>query len=615
MNLFFTAWNLSNEKALLALDALRNMKTIYPSLDPDTFGHFDEPGVLLAGWMHSADAAVFPRIYVHQDENQVTFWDGCLADGVGESNVFDAGTLYSNWERLHSFLEGQFAAVQVHRNPASIEIINDSLGTYPVYYLRQGKTWLVSNSVHLLSQIANVSTLDPLGVSMFLSFGWASGNRTLRRGIKVLPGGIRWKLGQASDEPKSVNYFSRSDLSRKTQVKLSQLDVEKLAEQLIQPLKNLAQSSGALECPITSGRDSRVMVSLLMRAGIEAQFYTGGAVESNDAKIGGQLARQFDLPYVFTGSSLKDSGVAHKDAITDNWEETSTQFVLQNDGMVSLGHIRNSFYQPLRSDGRLIHLYGGGGEIARGFYDSAAYFLHNHSAEYVQRYLTERLTHNRTELLKEEALLQAEGYLEEFVSRVMDEGFAPVDVPDLFYTYERVRRWAGVNFRPFRPKADVFSPFCTRPFIQAAFSVPAMRRYAEHVHYELVRWLVSELHRFPFEKKWKSQVPIMAVLGSIPVMMPVKIKLGQLRRLLLPGVSLRRNVLSLGLGIEQQNWLKSQRLHLRELCLDQAGSSLWDYVNRTKFEQLTLSDTTLIEGRRHQQALLDILTLFKYHAT
>ncbi len=282
--------------------------------------------------------------------------------------------------------------------------------------------------------------------------------------------------------------------------------------------------------------------------------------------------------------------------------------------MISLGHIRNSFYQPLRQDSRLVHLYGGGGEIARGFYDSAPYFLHTHSAAYVQSYLSDRLTRNRTELLSADALAQADSYLKEFVAQVIDEGFAPVDVPDLFYTYERVRRWGGVNFRPFRPKADVYSPFCTRPFIRAAFSVPAMRRYAEHVHYELTRWLMPELHRFPLEKKWKSQVPALAVLDSIPIVMPVRKKLGKVRRAMLPGRSFRRNVDSLGLSIDQQSWLKSQRVRLRELCLDQATSPLWDYVDRARFEQLTLSDKTLIEGRRHQQALLDILTLFKYDA-
>ncbi len=614
MNLFLAALNLPGGTTRMALDTLRNMKTVYPSLDLTTFGHFQESDTVLAAWMHSADADIFPRVYIDQRDQQVTLWDGCLADGVGVSNVFDAATLASNWETLHEFLEGQYAAVQVRKNPASIEIINDSLGMYPVYYLRQDQTWLVSNSVELLSQIGDVNALDPLGVSMFLSYGWASGDRTLRQGIKVLPHAQRWKLVQGSNEPKSVCYFKRSDLAQKAQRALSQSDIEKLGEQLIQPLKNLAQSSGALECPITGGRDSRVMVALLMSEGIDAQFYTGGAVESNDAKISGQLARQFDLPYVFTGSSLKDSGVKDKDAITDNWDATSTQFVLQNDGMISLGHIRNSFYQPLRQDSRLIHLYGGGGEIARGFYDSAAYFLHTHDPEYVQRYLSERLTRNRTELLSEDALLQAQAYLKEFVAQVLDEGFAAVDVPDLFYTYERVRRWGGANFRPFRPKADVFSPFCTRPFIRAAFSVPAMRRYAEHVHYELIRSLTPALHRFPLEKKWKSQVPLMAVLNSIPIVMPAKRKLGLIRRAVLPGRSFRRNVNSLGLGIDQQNWLKSQRTHLRELCLDQAGSPIWDYVDRTRFEQITVSDAALVEGRRHQQALLDILTLFKYDA-
>ena len=155
-----------------------------------------------------------------------------------------------------------------------------------VYYTRQNNTWLISNSSLLLSRISNISEFDPLGVSLFLCKGSGGSDRTLRQGIRVIPGGQHWKWERGFTEPKRTTYFDRPQLSRRSKRKLTKADIEQLAGEMIQICHNLAQSFGSLECPITAGRDSRLMVALLIRGEIEAQYFTHGLKKSPDIQIG-----------------------------------------------------------------------------------------------------------------------------------------------------------------------------------------------------------------------------------------------------------------------------------------------------------------------------------------
>lgn len=589
MNLFLLAWNLPDDKVPFVLSEIHNMRAVYQLLDPNTIWSFGQGTRVFAASMHTANNAAAPRIYVKRSENQVVLYEGCLVDRTGSFHAHDAEALSLHWNDLPSALEGQFVTVRVSKNPPSIEIVNDALGMCQVYYLRLDNTWLISNSAGLLRRISNVSEFDPLGVSLFLCWGWAGSDRTLRRGIRVIPGGQHWKWEEGFTEPKRVTYFDRAQLSRKTKGKLAKADVEQLAGELIQTCKNLAQSFGPLECPITAGRDSRLMASLLIRGEIEAQYFTRGIRENIDVQIGTQIARHFNLPHRIRW------GGAENDAVIEGWEDASRRLVQQNDGMVSLTHVGE---QPLQLERLGVELSGAGGEIARGYYNSARFFWGGHGVDYTQQYLAKRLMGKRKELFHQETVAMVQKYLQDFVQQVVDEGFPPIDVPDIFYTYERVRRWAGINISATQNE-DVFVPLCMRPFIETAFSIPAQRRYSEPVHYQLLYYLVPELHRFPFEKNWRPQQPIINLVYGF-----LSQKLG--RRI---GMPMKHIVTS---QTETGRRLEVKRSQIRELCLDQSDSFLWNFIDRSKFKRITSSDTNPSERQRLQQVLWDVVTLFQY---
>lgn len=605
MNLFLLAWNLSEEKIPLVLSKIEEMKAVYQLLDPSTMWSFDRGGSVFAASMHTSNKAAAPRIYVNHSDNQVVLYEGSFVDSTGSFQAHDAKQLALHWQDLPQVLEGQFMVARARSNPPSLELINDALGLCQVYYVRHNNSWLISNSSLLLSRITKINELDALGVSLFLCKGSGGSDRTLRRGIKVIPGGQQWKWEQGCTDPKQISYFDRADLSRKYRKKLSYKDVEQLAEELIEICSNLAQSFGSLQCPITAGRDSRLMVALLIRDDIKADFFTNGLEESPDVQIGSQIAHQFKLPYRTETEDLVD------DAFVSSWETASKRLIEQNDGMLSFRSINYAAKQPLSVDHLGITLYGAAGEIARGYYNSPQFVWSSSNLDYVQKYLSKILIANHQKLFHQDTISTLENYGKDFVQQAIDDGFSLIDVPDVFHSYEQVRRWVGIHISAKQSAhKDAFAPFCTRPFIKSAYSIPALRRYSQHIHYELIKFLVPDLHHVPFTKKWSPQQPIINLLYSFWDK-TLKRKLSKPITKIVTGKP-KSVTLDINHQVKKFHRLEYKRKDLRELCLDQTNSSLWNFINRSEFERITASETDVSERQRHLIVLWHIFTLFQY---
>jgi asparagine synthase (glutamine-hydrolysing) len=604
MNLFLLGWDLPNDMFQTAVTALRQMVNVYHQLDPDTLWHLEKGQTAFAASMHTATEAAEPRRYVWRTDDQVTFYEGSVIDQTGRMRANSAAMLAEHWDQLASCLEGQYVVARVVNQPPCIELMTDFLGMEQVYYLQRGGTWLVSNSVSLLAQIAHTTSFDPLGTSLLLSMGWVGADRTLRRNIRVIPGGQRWTWQGRSSQPSRAVYYPLSRLSRRQRSPLTGADVEHLADDLMLACRHLARSYGELLCPLTSGRDSRVLASLLIGGGIPAQHYTSGDQNSIDVKIGRQIAETFHLPHeVYLHTT---------EHVLEEWETASRRLIQQNDGMVSLWQIADVLRQPSKVENLRLSLWGIGGEIARGFYSRPEIFLSRNSPQRVQNFLCRRLIGDHGGLIRREATALARQYIQCFVQKALDQSFPVLDIPDVFYTVERVRRWAGSNARKSRPASDRFSPFCTRPFVEAAFSLPPSHRCSEPIHYALIRLLTPELHDLPFGKgPWRSQFPLFNLARMAVDRQIRRIVSGvqhRLSRRQPPGMKLVA-------GFNRAEWLEAKNAWLRELCLDQSDSPLWDFVDRPLFERITAPGAEVAERRRRLNGLYDTATVFLYATT
>jgi asparagine synthase (glutamine-hydrolysing) len=569
MNLFVVGWNRPDREHHLAQGALRAMTDTFPLLDPATLGAW-QGGRAYAAWLQPREEAWGPRRYVHHDEHELVLWDGTPVDPSGGVAAHDAAALAAHWPDLTGRLEGRFVALRIDGRADTLELIDDPYGTHHTFVHGSGSTWWFSNSARLLARLTQSTTIDLDGMAQCLAMRFPAGTRTLVEGIGVVPAAQHWLL-QGDAPLRRTTYAPMSDLATQPKRSFGRREAEALATDMGAALRVLSETYGTLQCPITAGRDSRMMVGLMMAGDLPGDYFSAGERESLDVRIGTAVAQRFGLPHRNSGGSA--------DELAASWDEISLRVVRQHDGTVPLAHARNALIRPERLDDIILQLYGVGGELCRGVRLTERFILRRPSHAQVVTHAQKTFDHGGP-MLRPEAHEIVRTTIAERCDALRDEGFAPLELLEALDLAEYGRRWAGAQARQILDHKDVFMPFFTRPFLRAAFATPARERLTERVPYQLLEHLSPDLRALPFEKPLPPQrfaaLVLARALGG-----PVKLAHRVQRRL-------RRNgPLPAGRGRERLFVLEDQLPTWRERFLDRPDSALWHLVDRERFEHAT----------------------------
>ncbi|MGH2831821.1 MAG: hypothetical protein ACRDK2_03525, partial [Solirubrobacteraceae bacterium] len=247
-----------------------------------------------------------------------------------------------------------------------------------------------------------------------------------------------------------------------------------------------------------------------------------------------------------------------------------------------------------------ITLWGVGGEIGR----AGAGALSNISPNLpllsrlasVQQRLLYRKIDDQGLLTDDGRELVAE-HLQEFADDRLREGWPTRELSDAFYTFERVACWGAGGVRRASGVGDLFSPYCTRPFMRYCFSLSPGERYLEMPHYRLLSHLDPSLrdHRyqtpFPPQRRW--------LAGSLATR--------QLWRTLRAG---ERHGADSGMPSGQEprfltRWLVSHSQGMAEVA-DNANSEIWQLIDRNRVAELLRPGCTELSA--HTDTLLRIFT-------
>lgn len=605
MNIFIIGWQASAEDFQKSKSELLATCNLYPSLDPQTLKAYKVKDDVFFGCISHSREVASPRRYFDRTGNQVVFYDGCLVDMQDSFMAHDAGELGRNWNRLGDSLEGQFVAVRIGLDSARIDLMTDPLGIYQVYYLKRGRTLFVSNSINLLCRLTGENALDPDGVSLFLATSGYGKDFTLFRKIKVIPGGQIWTWEEGKSAPKKRQYCRPQDFICKEKRKFSRAELLELSATLARPCKILARHFGPLEAPITAGKDSRLMTALLMHENIPAEYFSAGAPSQNDVRIGGLIASSFGLPH-----RVKQHDI---NKLSGQWHRLCRKFVAQTDASVSLAHIANIIDQPASVNRLGVHLYGIGGEAARKSLDDREFYMHRPSLAFLQKFLFDYMAgKKRRRVLKSVVYEHVKQYANEVVKKFWDYGFPPLDVFKARSIFERSPRWSGPNFKQVMMTTDVFSPFCVRGFIRAALQIHALRRYADYLHYRIIKTLNPELWSIELAVPWKTQSPVATVAGFL--FQPLRQKLAirsRIRWLLGDRKQGVKGNLDPGTRrFQRSSWLEANLEQVRSFCLDNWSSEVWDFVDRKEFEKLTVLNQDVEVLRKRHKELYDTFTVF-----
>jgi len=598
MNLYVAGWDLTEQEQVTATDSLREVACDYPSLDADSLWRAPE-GRAFAACIQSNTAARGSRQYIYQKPDEIVLFDGCMVDIDGRLNAMCASELSANWEILPARLEGRFSILRIRPQTSEMELLTDFMGMTQVFHATVNGKLIISNSVRVLTRICQDSALDPLGASLMLSLGWPSGDRTLNQAVQIVPGGAHWRWGSgAQTKPVQPQSASPAHLVGLRKKKFKYSEAGKLSDCMVAMLRTLGNSY-KLQCPLTGGRDTRLLLALLLRGRLSAEYYTDASTNPEDLDTAIALANRFHLSHRVHRPSA--------DIPEDQWDTLTARLVRQNDGMVGLWQLADIMPETYGQAEMPVRLFGIGGEIARRFYaNPSILLLKRGDINGAARWLGNKL-HDYNGIVREPAMALSHQFLRDWVAQAADAGYSTAEMPDVFYTFERVRRWAGAgaSSRKVQNSFDLFAPLCTRPFVEAAFRLPVLNRFAEPLHYQLIR-LIPELHRMPFGgDSWLTQMPSMALPQLI------------IRKKILPPLARKLRLTASPKetrSFDISEVLMSNLPKIRTFCMDHAKSPLWEFVDRNRFEQITAPDFERSQLTLYTEILSQIATLFYYEA-
>jgi len=582
MNLFVTGWGLDTDQCQSANAALDHTARWYPSLENG--GRFN--------WQSECNSVVFAcryppadklesRNYVSSSDRAVVAYDGLPVDDGDRFTAHDAGELAKNWDGAARKLDGYFCGVRIHKGELQLEVQSDSFGVYPVFYWTNGTAWLVSNSVALIDQITGQHELDASGVGRYLVMGWVAGDRTLREGVRVLPAGERWTWNKDQTGPARKQTMPRGHFAHKAKSRLTQSDVEGLAADMARPLQSLSRNFEDILCPLTGGKDSRVLAALLAGNDIDARYYTYGNKIGRDAQIASEVASALNVDH--------ESLVTESFDLSDNWDGLAKRYVMQADGMCPLQLIMGAVTaQEVSGRSIPVRIWGAGGELARAPYFNPVHDFLGATVRYAQDDIARRWIDGANGLMSPDACAEARSFVDNTIAEYADDGFVPSDLNDVFFLYERAGRRSGKNMRATMEMRDSYSPYYCRSFAEATFSLDARTRRTEPLHYRLIEAVAPEVLGIPFDKgSWSSRSPSLHLYTEVTQQLRRRLKMRVGRRLPWKKREANRHMIVKDTMFERVKWLKQVQQKLREMSLDKSSSMLWDLVDRDRFESIT----------------------------
>ncbi len=565
-------------------------------LDPDTAWWAASPNqrILATGIHHGARRAA-PRRYLARSDDVVTLFDGLPVGTDSGLRGIDAAELDRGWDGLAERLDGQFCAVRIDLRGETVEVLTDTLGFVPVYYGSHEDGYVISNSAYAVETLLGLSSPDPLGVSTFLGLGWAASDRTTVAGVRILAGGSLHKIapGRLATERR----FGPAQLASRGQ-RRDPPALDALAHSLVELTLNATEGIERVECALTGGRDSRVLLALLQAANVDAQYFTGGAEDVPDVIIARELAAKTGIRHEVNRPDADETAL--------DWTDAASRFMRQNDGLTSLLQIRD-FVEPSAEDDTIgVKLGGMGGEIGRAGTGDLTAFGTNapllRQSMKVQHKLLAMKASNDGGIMTAAARAEVESYLRRFNDERLEEGWRRVELQEAFYIFERMGRWASTTTRRTATTDDAFSPLLARSFLDYCLSLSSAERYLEAAHFRLMGKLSRELREHRYEYPFPPQHPaIVPILVSRRVARAVGAKLAE-RMPSRPGEESTYTEYRFS-----QEWFEARLELMREL-FDQPSSELWELVSRPRVEELVNGGPA---GRAQaQEGLMRVTTLF-----
>lgn len=474
-------------------------------------------------------------------------------------------------EEIRNSCNGEYSVVHYNELQNKLTAFNDRLSLEKIYFYNDKTgTTIISNRIRLIKEVIQTSSPDIETLNWLSAIGIIIGNKTSEKSILSLPQGAfltiqngKLKIHEnhvfmidAKFNQKLVKTFKQrfplSLLKNK-----SSLDhfIDKAIDECVTNIKIPLDKLPNTPLPLSGGKDSRAVLALIYHYNKEMNpnMFSNGFEENADIVVARNISTHYGIN--LRVNIPKTFAERDKDWIINRMKG----HVYQTDGMLGAWDAKG-YTAPAGG----LALTGHIGEVYRSSYNKSGK-LNLSSVETMSK----MLNFNRGGLLRPEIVKHYESKFQERISFYLDNGAQPEDVPDLFYSIERIPNVIAELRRTDGYSKRLVNPLYTESLIKLAFYLGGKQRAADRIHFEIINridpWLASQ----PFaDDHWDSKLKKYANGTKLPKNQ-IKTPKGLPR-----------------FGSWQHDIKKSEyfREHLLDIFTSFPQSEMWDYCDRRKVE-------------------------------
>lgn len=206
--------------------------------------------------------------------------------------------LYEDDPNFLKNLNGRFHGLIIDRCRGTVTLFNDRFGLQRVYFHEANDAfYFAAEAKSILAVRPELRCADPQGLGEYIACGCVLENRTLFRGMRVLPPGSAWRF-DAGALSKRVAYFDPREWEEQ-----EPLDAETYYNQLRDAfttrLPRYFNGRERIGISLTGGLDTRIIMAWSKAPAGSLPCYTFGSMyrENQDVHLARRVAEICDQPY------------------------------------------------------------------------------------------------------------------------------------------------------------------------------------------------------------------------------------------------------------------------------------------------------------------------------
>ncbi len=195
-------------------------------------------------------------------------------------------------------LNGRFHGIVADRRRDTATLFNDRYGMERLYFSESDNAFYFSAEAKaILSVRPSLRRLDPQSLGEFIACGTVLDNRTLFKGVEVLPPGSAWRFQNGRLESKRA-YFDPGEWEEQS-ILDSEAYYTKLREVFSQNLPRYFSDAQQIAMSLTGGLDSRMIMAWQKRHAGSLPCYTFGGMfrDCRDVKLSRKVAQACGQPH------------------------------------------------------------------------------------------------------------------------------------------------------------------------------------------------------------------------------------------------------------------------------------------------------------------------------